>query len=74
MMKNVIDDKGSWPHKGQPQNADKKLDILVDKISSEIGSPRNLIKNTLHQALQKGDLICRESNDRIRWQWSDYLE
>ena len=74
MMKNVIDEKGSWRHNGQPQSADEKFDILTDLVSSEMDSPRRLIKNTLHHALQKGDLVCRESSDRIRWQWADYLE
>ncbi len=73
MMKNVIEQKGSWSHNGQPIRIRDNLNILADKISTELDAAPQLIRDTLNQALQKGDLICQETDKTIRWQWVDYI-
>jgi radical SAM superfamily enzyme YgiQ (UPF0313 family) len=74
MMKNVIEQKGFWSHNGQPVSIQDNLNILGDKISTEIKAAPQLIQDTLNHALQKGDLICQETDKTIRWQWVDYLD
>ncbi|MCP4630474.1 MAG: B12-binding domain-containing radical SAM protein [bacterium] len=74
MMKNVIEENGSWPHHEQRMNAQDNLKILSDKIGGKLEASPQLIQDTLSLARQKGDLDCQESNDMIRWQWADYLD
>jgi radical SAM superfamily enzyme YgiQ (UPF0313 family) len=73
MMKNVIEQKGSWPQDGQQRSTEDNLKILSDKISAELDATPQLIRDTLNHALHHGDLICQESGKTIRWQWVDYL-
>jgi radical SAM superfamily enzyme YgiQ (UPF0313 family) len=73
MMKNVIEQKGSWPHDGQQLSTEDNLKILSDKISTELDATPQLIRDTLNHALHHGDLICQESDKTIRWQWVDYI-
>ena len=73
MMKNVIEQKGSWPHDGQPFSTEKNLKVLVDKISSELDTAPRLIRDTLNHALHQGDIICREADGMVRWHWVDYI-
>ncbi|CAB1059026.1 Radical SAM domain protein [Olavius sp. associated proteobacterium Delta 1] len=73
MMKNVIEQNGSWPHAGQPLSTEDTLKILSDKISTELEARPQLIRDTLIHALHHGDLICQESGNTIRWQWVDYI-
>ncbi len=73
MMKNVIEQKGSWPHGAQQFSTADNLKILVDKISHELDATPQLIRDTLSHALHKGDIICQEADGLIRWQWVDYL-
>ena len=73
MMKNVIEENGSWSHHGRRMNVPDNLKILSDKIRDKLGASPQLIQDTLSLAWQKGDLVCQESNDMIRWQWVDYI-
>jgi anaerobic magnesium-protoporphyrin IX monomethyl ester cyclase len=73
MMKNVIEQKGSWPHAGQQISTEDNLKTLVDKISHGLEATPQLISDTLNHALQKGDMICQEAGGMIRWQWAEYL-
>ena len=73
MMKNVIEQKGSWPHAGQQISAEDNLKILVDKISKGLEATPQLIRDTLSHALQKGDMTCQAADGMIRWQWVEYL-
>lgn len=73
MMKNVIEQKGSWPQDGQQFNAEDNLKILADKIGNKLDATPQLIRNTLSHALQNGDIICQEAGGTIRWQWVDYI-
>jgi radical SAM superfamily enzyme YgiQ (UPF0313 family) len=73
MMKNVIEQKGSWSHDGQQFSTEKNLKILEDKICSELDAAPQLIRDTLSHALQKGDIVCQEAGGMIRWQWVDYI-
>ena len=74
MMKNVIEQKGSWPHTGQKTSTEDNLKILVDKISKGLEATPQFIRDTLSHALKKGDLTCLEADGMIRWQWADYLK
>jgi len=74
MMKNVIEQKGFWPHDGQPCRNGDNLKILVDKIGRELDAAPQLIADTLNHARQKGDLICQAADGMLRWQWAEYLE
>lgn len=73
MMKNVIEQKGSWSRDGQPMRTEDNLKILSDKISTELDATPQLIRDTLSHALQQGDLICQDSDETIRWQWVDFI-
>jgi radical SAM superfamily enzyme YgiQ (UPF0313 family) len=73
MMKNVIEQKGSWLNNGLPMSTEENLNILCDKISTELEATPQLIRDTLSHARQQGDLNCQDSGDTIRWQWADYL-
>ena len=73
MMKSVIEENGSWPRDGQPSGKQDMLESLTEKINSKLDSPRRLIQDTLRHAAQKGDLICLEEPDKIRWQWANHI-
>jgi radical SAM superfamily enzyme YgiQ (UPF0313 family) len=74
IMKNTIEKNGSWSINGGPQSNKDKLQLLTDKISSALNSPRQLVQKTLHHAVEQGDLVCQEKDGKIQWRWVDSLE
>ncbi len=74
MMNRIIERKGHWSHNGRPIRAQDNLRNLIDRVSTGIETDRQLIQNTFKHAVKAGDLICREEDGMIRWQWADCLE
>jgi radical SAM superfamily enzyme YgiQ (UPF0313 family) len=73
MMKNVIEQKGSWPQDGLQLSTEGNFKILLDKISTELDATPQLIRDTLNHALHHGDIICQETDGMVRWHWVDYI-
>jgi len=73
MMKNVIEQNGSWPRGRKPMTAADNLKFLCEKISTALDAAPQLIRDTLSLALQQGDLRCRQTDETIRWEWADYI-
>jgi hypothetical protein len=73
-MKSFIEQNGSWTHDGQPQSREDSLDVLCNKISTDLNAAPQLIRDTLSHALRQGDLVCQDLAETTQWQWVDYLE
>jgi radical SAM superfamily enzyme YgiQ (UPF0313 family) len=73
MMNNIIEENGVWPHRGPPQNADKNLKLLIDRIVSVQKVDPKMLELTLMHTVANGNLNCQWKADRVKWQWQDYL-
>jgi len=73
MMKSFIEQNGSWTHDGQPQSREDSLDVLCNKISTDLNAAPQLIRDTLSHALRQGDLVCQDLAETTQWQWRDYI-
>jgi len=74
MMKNVIEQKGTWRHNGQSLSTRANLNVLGERISSAVDATPQLIRDTLDHAQRHGDLRYRSDSDLIEWHWVDHLE
>lgn len=74
MVKNVIEQKGSWRHNGQSSSTQANLKILSEKVNSAVDATPQLIRETLEHAQRHGDLQCRNDGEMIEWHWVDHLE
>ena len=73
MMKNIIEQKGFWPHDGRPVSAQDNLKILTDRISYSVDAGPKMLFDALYHALKQGNLKYTDLNGNIRWQWVDFL-
>ncbi len=73
MMKNIIEENGTWPHKGLPVSAEQNLKLLIKQIMAGRKIDRKILEIALAQAASNGDLNCQAKGDRVKWQWQDYL-
>jgi radical SAM superfamily enzyme YgiQ (UPF0313 family) len=73
MMKNTIEQKGSWSHDGRPVSTEASLKILSERIGAALVAAPQSLQETLNHALQQGDLTYTDLAGMIRWQWVDYL-
>ncbi len=74
MMKSIIERKGSWSCNGRPMRTADTLNTLSDRVRTAIDADPRLILDTLNHAVNAGDLICRNEDDIIKWQWAERLE
>jgi len=73
IMKNVIEQIGSWRHNGQSLSTRANLKILSEKVNSAVDATPQLINDTLDHARRHGDLQCRNDGEMIEWQWVDHI-
>lgn len=73
MMKNIIEEHGTWSHQGPPMSAEMNLNLLIDRIIAAQNVDRHTLESALRQAAANGDLSCQAENGRVKWQWHDYL-
>jgi radical SAM superfamily enzyme YgiQ (UPF0313 family) len=73
MMKNIIEQKGFWPHDGRPLSTLDNLKILSDRISYSVDARPKMLFDALDHALKQGNLKCTDLYGTIRWQWVDCL-
>jgi radical SAM superfamily enzyme YgiQ (UPF0313 family) len=73
MMARVIEEKGSWPAADDASAASEHLDRLVDRVKEATPKSRELVRDTLSSALEKGHLRRLEAQGLVRWEWVDYL-
>ena len=73
MMKNSVEEKGTWSHKGPPMSVEKSLGSLIDRIISTQKADRKCIESALAQAVANGNLNCHDNGNRVKWQWQDFL-
>jgi radical SAM superfamily enzyme YgiQ (UPF0313 family) len=73
MMKNAVEQEGSWSYDSQPVSTHDNLRILSDRISSSVDVEPQVLFATLGHALKQGNLKCTVLNGTVRWQWVDYL-
>ena len=74
MMKNEIEQKGSWSHDGPTPTIKENLRILSNRISRSINSTPQRLYDTLRHTLQQGNLNYSDENGKIQWQWVDFLK
>ncbi len=73
MMKNIIEEHGTWSQQGPPRNAEINLKLLIDRIIPNQNTDRHVLESALIQAAASGDLGCQTENSRVKWHWHDYL-
>jgi len=73
MMKNIIEQKGFWPHEGRPLSMQDNLKLLSDRISYSVDAGPEMLFDALGHALKQGNLKCTDLNGNVRWQWVDFL-
>ena len=73
MMKNSIEEKGKWSHKGPPMSVNKSLRALIDRIITTQKVDRKCLESALAQAVANGNLNCHDNGNRVKWQWQDFL-
>jgi hypothetical protein len=73
MMGGVIEKKGSWPATGRSFSDQEALEMLVERIDSNSTSSRDNIFDALRTNMKQGNLMCRQKNGQIQWQWVDNL-
>lgn len=73
MMKNSIEENGSWSHSARPLNTKANLKTLIDRIISIQKADPHILKSALVQAVANGNLKCHTKDGRLKWQWQDYL-
>jgi radical SAM superfamily enzyme YgiQ (UPF0313 family) len=73
MMKNMIEENGTWPHREPPVKTAKNLKLLIDRIISIHKLDPKILESALTQAVASGNLICHAMDGRVKWQWQDYL-
>ena len=74
MMKNEVEQQGSWPHEGRTPGADVSLRKLVGRISQTVDSTPADIYSTLDHAHRQGHLTYSHTNGNLRWEWTNFLE
>ena len=73
MMKNLIEEKGSWQVEENALSADEALNELVRKIDdATVHHPADIHK-ALKLAVHQGDLTFNSDDGQVKWQWVDYL-
>ena len=73
MMKNLIEEKGSWQVEENALSADKALNELVRKIDAATAHHSPDIHKALKLAVHQGDLTFSSDDGQVKWQWVDYL-
>ena len=73
MMGKVLEEKGSWPDKGEPVSAGDTIKTLVNRIAGSIDHEQEQVFNTLTFAVEQGNLRCIKENGQVRWEWVDFL-
>ena len=73
MMKQTIEQNGTWRHNGMPVAEKKILTTLSNKISQATDVDPELLFKTLNHAVQQGVLSYEIRNGEIRCHWVDYL-
>ena len=72
MMKQVIENTGTWISENGSQA--KAFEMLVDRIAKSTDVKFDPLFDALQHAVQHDNLKCTVENDRVRWDWNDYLE
>ena len=74
MMKNEVEQQGSWPHEGRTPGAEVSLKKLAGRISQTVDSTPADIYSTLDHAHRQGHLTYSHTNGNLRWEWTNHLE
>jgi len=74
MMGRVIEAQGTWPLGETAGRNGDDLDTLVTRILSVHGVDAEKLAEALAHAAARGNLIRRERDGRVCWQWRDHLD
>jgi radical SAM superfamily enzyme YgiQ (UPF0313 family) len=73
MMKDSIEQKGSWLQDHRPVSAQDNLKILSDRLGDSVDAEPEILFEALDHAFKQGNLTYTDLNGTIRWQWVDLL-
>ncbi|MCP4694902.1 MAG: B12-binding domain-containing radical SAM protein [Desulfobacterales bacterium] len=73
MMAERIEKNGSWIEEDGPVSTGSALETLADRVWSQSGRTREEILNTLTFAESSGSLKLDQKDQRVKWEWVDYL-
>ena len=73
MMKNIIEENGTWPHQGSQMSAEINLKWLVDRIICAHNVDRKILVSALALAAANGNLDYHDTGGRVKWQWRNHL-
>jgi hypothetical protein len=75
MMRNIIEESGSLSlsDEGSKMNAEKGLEVLLDRIAPSRDMDPNKLKVTLQQVVENGSLKLNHRDGKLRWEWDSFL-
>jgi radical SAM superfamily enzyme YgiQ (UPF0313 family) len=76
MMRNIIEESGSLSlsDEGSKMNAEKGLEVLLDRIAPSRDMDPNKLKVTLQQVVENGSLKLNHRDGKLRWEWDSFLK
>jgi len=73
MMKNAVEQEGSWSLENRLLTQNELLKRLSNRISHLTDSTSEALYNTLSHSLRQGNLGYSIQNGAIQWNWVDFL-
>jgi radical SAM superfamily enzyme YgiQ (UPF0313 family) len=71
MMQNIIEENGSLSlsDEGSKMNAEKGLEVLMNRITRSNDMDPDKLKVTLQQVVENGSLKLNHGDGKLRWEW-----
>jgi len=73
MMKETIEDRGSWLNGVSQPSVEEALATLADRVSAALGKTRQETLGWLREVQQLDGLRLTQTDDGVCWQWHEYL-
>ena len=76
MMQNQVEECGSLSLSAADWEIDKEkgLEILIDRITRSSDMDPKILKVTLEQVVEDGNLKLGHKDDKLRWEWDSFLQ